>query len=88
MCLLNGPIELHLSGMEVIHGYLMGVQYIPNRTQGESGLLEPLTQLLKSLGMRRTIHMTMCTHRIDLKEDEISPLKLRTNQTPLPEHGD
>ena len=39
MRLLDGPIELHLSSMEIIHGYLMGVQHIPNRTQGESGLL-------------------------------------------------
>ena len=42
MRLLDGSIELHLSSMEVIHSYLMGIQYIPNRTQGEGGLLKPL----------------------------------------------
>ena len=70
MRLLNGPIELHLSSMEIIHGYLMGVQNIPDCTQGEGGLLEPLAQLLKSLGLRRTVHMTMRTHSIDLKEEK------------------
>ena len=85
MSLLNGPVELHLSSMEIIHSNLMGIQHVPNRAEGESGLLEPLAQLLKSLGLRRTVHMTMCTHGINLKEDKISPLEGRTNQTPLPE---
>ena len=32
--------------------------------------------------------MTMSTHGVNLKRRKISPLKLRTNQTPLPEHED
>ena len=70
MRLLNSLVKLHLSGMKIIHGNLMGVQYIPDGTQGESGLLKPLAQLLKRLGLRRTVHMTMSTHGIDLKEDK------------------
>ena len=68
MGLLNGPVKLHLSSMEIIHGNLMGVQHVPNRAQGESGLLKPLAQLLKRFGLRRTIHMTMCTHSINLNK--------------------
>ena len=67
MHLLDSPVELHLGRMEIIHRNLMGIQHVPNRTQGESGLLQPLGQLLKGLGLRRTVHMTMCTHGIDLK---------------------
>ena len=70
MGLLNGPVELHLSSMEIIHGHLMGVQDVPHRAQREGGLLEPLAQLLKALGLRRTIHMTMSTHGVNLKEDK------------------
>ena len=70
MSLLDGTIELHLSSMEIIHGYLMGVQNIPNHAQGEGGLLEPLAQLLKTLGLRGTVYMTMGTHGVDLKEDK------------------
>ena len=70
MRLLNGPVKLHLSHMKIIHGDLMGIQHVPNRTQGESGLLKPLAQLLETLGLRRTVHVTMCTHGINLKEDE------------------
>ena len=70
MSLLNGPVELHLSSMKIIHGHLMGIQYIPNCAQRKGGLLEPLAQLLKCLGLRRTVHMTMCTHGINLKEDK------------------
>ena len=68
MSLLNGTIELHLSGMKIIHGHLMGIQHIPNRAQGESGLLKLLAQLLKRFGLRRTVHMTMCTHNINLNK--------------------
>ena len=70
MSLLNGPVELHLSSMEIIHGNLVRVQHVPDRAQGEGGLLEPLAQLLKGLGLRRMVHMTMCTHGINLKEDK------------------
>ena len=70
MRLLDGSVKLHLSSMEIIHGNLMGVQHISDRAQGESGLLEPLAQLLKSLGLRGTVHVTMCTHGINLKEDK------------------
>ena len=70
MSLLNGPVKLHLSSMEIIHGNLMRVQHVPDRAQGKGGLLEPLAQFLKSFGLRRTVHMTMCTHGIDLKEDK------------------
>ena len=68
MRLLNGTIELHLSCMEVIHGNLMGIQYIPHRTQREGRLLEPLAQLLKGLRLRGAVHMTVCTHGVNLKE--------------------
>ena len=74
--------------MEIIHGNLVRIQHVPNRAQGEGGLLEPLAQLLKSLGLRRTVHVTMSTHGINLKEEKISPLEGRTNQTPLPERED
>ena len=80
MGLLDGPVKLHLSSMEIIHGNLVGVQHVPNRTQGESGLLEPLAQLLKRLGLRKTVHMTMGTHSINLNK------KLNqssTNQRPI-----
>ena len=70
MGLLNGPIELHLSRMKVIHGDLMGVQHIPDGTQRKGGLLKPLTQLLKGLRLRGTIYVTMSTHGIHLKEDK------------------
>ena len=83
MSLLNGPVKLHLSRMEVIHGNLMGVQHIPNRTQGESGLLKPLAQLLKRFGLRRTVHMTMCTHSINLNKKLGSVIyQQQTNQAP------
>ena len=88
MSLLDGSVKLHLSRMEIIHSDLMGVQHIPNRAQRESGLLKPLAQFLKTLGLRGTVNMTMSTHGIDLKGSEISPLGMRTNQTPLPEHED
>ena len=71
--LLNGPIKRHLSSMEIIHGNLMGVQYVPDHTKGESGLLKPLAQLLERLGLRRTVYVTMSTHGINLKEEKISP---------------
>ena len=80
MGLLNGPVKLHLGSMEVIHGNLMGVQRIPNCTQGESGLLEPLVQLLKRLGLRRTVHVTMGTHSINLNK---KLNQLSTNQRPI-----
>ena len=67
MCLLNSSVEFHLGCMEIIHGNLMGIQYVPDHTQRKGGLLEPLTQLLKGLGLRETIDMTMGTHGIDLK---------------------
>ena len=67
MSLLNGPIELHLSSMEIIHGNLMRVQHVPNSAERESGLLKPLSQFLETLGLRGTINMTMGTHGIDLK---------------------
>ena len=70
MSLLDGAVEFHLSHMEIIHSNLMGIQHVPNRAQGEGGLLKPLAQLLKSLGLRRTVHVTMCTHGINLKEDK------------------
>ena len=70
MGLLDGPIELHLSSVEIIHRNLMGVQYIPDRTQGESRLLKPLAQLLKGLRLGRTVHMSMSTHGVNLKEDK------------------
>ena len=71
MRLLNGPVKLHLSSMEIIHRNLMGVQNVPDHAKGESGLLKPLAQLLKRLGLRRTVHVTMCTHGINLKEDKL-----------------
>ena len=71
MGLLNSPVEFHLSGMEVIHGNLMGIQHIPNRAQRERGLLKPLAQFLKWLGLRRAVHMTMCIHGINLKQDKL-----------------
>ena len=86
MGLLDGPVEFHLSHMKVIHGNLMGVQHIPNCTKGEGGLLEPLAQLLKRPRLRRTVHTTMSTHSIDLKEVKSVIYKQETNQTPLPEH--
>ena len=70
MRLLYGPVEFHLSRMEIIHSNLMGVQHIPNCAQGESGLLEPLAQLLKRLGLRGTVYVTMSPHGIELKEDK------------------
>ena len=70
MSLLNGPVKFHLSRMEIIHSNLVGIQYIPHRTQGESGLLKPLAQLLETLGLGGTVHVTVCTHGVDLKEDE------------------
>ena len=70
MCLLNSLVKLHLSCMEIIHGNLMGVQHVPNCTQREGGLLEPLAQLLKRFGLRGTVYVTMSTHGIDLKEDK------------------
>ena len=70
MRLLNGPVELHLSSMEIIHDNLVGVQHVPDCTEGEGGLLEPLTQLLKGLGLERTVYMTVSPHSINLKEDK------------------
>ena len=70
MSLLDGPVELHLSHMEVIHGDLMGIQYIPDGAKGESGLLKPLAQFLKALRLRGSVHMTVRTHSINLKEDK------------------
>ena len=70
MSLLDGPVKFHLSCMEIIHSNLVGIQYVPHRTQGESGLLKPLAQLLETLGLGRTVHVTMCTHGINLKEDK------------------
>ena len=68
MSLLDGTIELHLSSVEIIHSHLMGIQYIPDCAQRESGLLKPLAQFLKRLGLRRPVHMPMSTHSINLKE--------------------
>ena len=81
MGFLDGMIKLQLSSMEVVHRYLMGVQNIPHCTQGEGGLLEPLSQLFKRFRLRGPIHMTMCTHSINLKEVKLVIYKQETNQT-------
>ena len=70
VCLLDGPVKFHLGCMEIIHSNLVGIQHVPHRAQRKSGLLKPLTQLLKALGLRGAIHMTMSTHSINLKEDK------------------
>ena len=70
MSLLDSTIKFYLSGMKIVHGHLMGIQYIPNRTQRESGLLKPLAQFLEGFGLRRAVHMLMGTHGINLKEVE------------------
>ena len=31
--LLNGLVKLHLGSMEIVHGYLMGVQNVPHHAQ-------------------------------------------------------
>ena len=83
MSLFNGLIKLHLRYMKIIHCDLMRVQNIPNSTQGEHGLLKPLTQFLKGLGLRGVVHVTMGTHSINLErkinqstitEDQSNPL--------------
>ena len=87
MGLLNSPIELHLSSVEVIHHHLMGVQDIPDHAQRKGRLLQPLGQLLKSLGLRRTVHMTMSTRGINLKEAK-SVIITKDQSRPLPERRD